>query len=97
MEASDADAFCAVLAAVDGVAGLEAMADHAHLTVAAAWRQRMHRAFEGVEGVDLAVVGRQGERAVVVVAAGVADGHLGGEKREGMRERAVQGPRERVA
>ena len=55
-----------MLAAVHRVAHLQAVADHADVTVRAA-QQGIDGALEGVERVDLAVVSRDGERLGVVV------------------------------
>src|SRR5690348_9911341 len=64
----------AVGAAVDRLAGLDAMADDPAATVGAGRRQQLDRALEAVEHVRLAVEGHL-ERLVILVSAHLAAGH----------------------
>src|SRR5690606_2565831 len=75
VDALHARALRAVGAAIDRPGVLDAVADHLAAAVLADRRHRMDGAFERVEGHAVALVGGEGERLVVVVAANRADGH----------------------
>lgn len=72
-----------MVAAEDAIPRFEAVADDPHATVLAGRSQDVDRALEGVERVDMAVVGSDGEGAAVDVAAGCTGFHdrrrVGGE------------------